>query len=69
MDDVGEGPDEWNGEKRNAEQDDVQCDGQEEIREPDPPAVHHPCVGVHLAVSYANIHLETGWRQINQRML
>ena len=58
MDDVGEGPDERHGEERYTEQDHMQHDSQEQVGEPDPPAVHHPRVGVHLAVSYTHIHPE-----------
>lgn len=58
MDDVGKSPDERDGEERNAEQDDVQHDGQQQVGEPNSSAVHHPRVGVHLAVSYAHIHLK-----------
>ncbi len=58
MDDVGEGPDNRHSEERNAEQDNVQHDGQQHVGEPYSSAVHHPCVGVHLTVSYAHIHLK-----------
>lgn len=58
MDDIGQGPNKWNGEEGNAEQDDVQDNGQKEISEPYSSAVHHPGVGVHLAVSNAHIHAE-----------
>lgn len=58
VDDVCKGPDERHSEERNAEQDDVQHDGQQHVGEPYPSAVHDPRVGVHLAVSYAHIHLE-----------
>ena len=58
VNDVCEGPDERHGEERNAEQDDVQHDGQQHVGEPYPSAVHDPRVGIHLAVSYAHIHLE-----------
>lgn len=58
MDDICEGPDERHCEERNAEQNDVQHHSQKEIGEPYSSAVHHPGVGVHLTVSYANIHLE-----------
>lgn len=64
MDDIGEGPDKRHSEERNAEQDDVQHNGQQQIGEPDPSAVHHPSVGVHLTVSYANIHLKETGRQM-----
>lgn len=64
VDDVGEGPDERHGEEGNAEQDDVQHDGQQQVGEPYPSAVHHPRVGVHLAVSYAHIHLQRGQHAI-----
>lgn len=57
VDDISKSPDKWHGEEGNAEQYDVQHDGQEEVGEPDSSAVHHPRVGVHLAVSYAHIHL------------
>ena len=57
VDDVGERPDERHSEERNAEQDDVQHNGQQQVGEPYSSAVHHPRVGVHLAVSYAHIHL------------
>lgn len=63
MDDVGEGPDERHSEERNAEQDDVQHNGQQQVGEPYSSAVHHPRVGVHLAVSYAHIHLQYRERQ------
>lgn len=63
MDDVGKGPDERHREERYAEQDDMQHNGQEQVGEPNPPAVHHPRVGVHLAVSYAHIHLQYRERQ------
>lgn len=58
VDDIGQGPNKWNGEEGNAEQDDVQDNGEEEIREPYSSAVHHPGVGVHLAVSNAHVHAE-----------
>lgn len=58
MDDIGKGPDEWHSEERNAEQDNVQHNSQQEVGEPYSSAVHHPRVGVHLAVSYAHIHLK-----------
>lgn len=59
MDDVSKCPDKRNSEERNAEEDNVQHNGQEQIGEPNPSAVHHPRVGVHLAVSYAHIHPES----------
>lgn len=66
VDDVSKSPDERYGEERNAEQDDVQHDGQQQVGEPYSSAVHHPRVGVHLAVSHAHIHLkyrgETKWK-------
>lgn len=58
VDDIGESPDERHSEEGNAEQDDVQHDGQQQVGEPYSSAVHHPRVGVHLAVSYAHIHPE-----------
>lgn len=58
VDDIGKGPDERHSEEGNAEQDDVQHDGQQQVGEPYSSAVHHPRVGVHLAVSYAHIHPE-----------
>lgn len=58
MDDVSEGPDERNSEEGNAEKNDVQDNSEEEVGEPYSSAVHHPGVGVHLAVSHAHIHAE-----------
>lgn len=34
----------------------MQDHSQEEVGEPYSPAVHHPGVGVHLAVSHAHVH-------------
>lgn len=58
VDDICKGPNKWNSEEGNAEQDDVQDNRQEEISEPYASAVHHPGVGVHLAVSHAHVHAE-----------
>ena len=56
MDEVGEGPDHRNAGERNAEQDDVKQADAQDVGEPDTPAVHHPGVGVHLAVCCAHVH-------------
>lgn len=58
VDDISKGPNKWNSEEGDAEQNDVQDNSQEEVGEPYSPAVHHPGVGVHLAVSHAHIHAE-----------
>lgn len=58
VDDVSKGPNKWNSEEGNAEKNDVQGNSQKEIGEPYSSAVHHPGVGVHLAVSHAHIHAE-----------
>lgn len=58
MDDVSKGPNKWNSEEGNAEKNDVQDNSQKQIGEPYSSAVHHPRVGVHLAVSHAHIHAE-----------
>lgn len=34
----------------------MQGSGEQQVGQPDPPAVHHPRVWVHLAVSNAHIH-------------
>lgn len=54
--DVGERPDHRNAEERDAEENDVEDSHRDHVRQPDPPAVHHPRVGVHLAVCHANVH-------------
>lgn len=56
MNDVRQGPDQGNAEERDTEQDDVQHGDQQQVSQPDPTAVHHPCIGIHLAVSHAHIH-------------
>lgn len=58
VDDVSKGPNKWNGEEGNAEKNDVQDNSQKQVGEPYSSAVHHPRVGVHLAVSHAHIHSE-----------
>lgn len=58
VDDVSQCPDQRDSEEGDAEQDDVQHDSEQQIGEPYPSAVHHPRVGVYLAVSDAHIHLE-----------
>ena len=58
VDDIGEGPDQRHGDEGDAEQHHVQHYGQQQVAQPDAPAVHHPRVGVDLAVSYAHVHLE-----------
>lgn len=56
MDEVGQGPHHWHAGEGDAEQDDMQQADTQDVGEPDPPAVHHPCVGVHLTVSRAHVH-------------
>lgn len=59
VDDVSKCPDERDSEERNTKKNNVQHNGQEQIGEPNPSAVHHPCVRVNLAVSYTHIHPES----------
>lgn len=56
VDEVGEGPDNRNAHKGDAEQHDVEKPNGQHIGEPDAPAVHYTRVGVHLAVRRAHIH-------------
>lgn len=56
VDEVGEGPDDRDADEGDAEQDDVQQADAQDVRQPDAPAVHHPGVRVHLAVSRAHVH-------------
>lgn len=56
VDEVGEGPDDRDAYKGDAEQHDMeQSDGQH-VGQPDTTTVHHPRVRVHLAVCCAHIH-------------
>lgn len=57
MDEVGEGPDNGHADKGDAEKDDVKQADAQDVRQPDPPAVHHPRVRVHLAVRRAHVHV------------
>lgn len=56
MDEIGEGPDHRYAGEGNAKQYDVQEANSKDVGEPDPSTVHHPGVGVHLAVCCAHIH-------------
>lgn len=59
MDKVGEGPDDGDTHKGDAQQHDVQESDGQHVGEPDAAAVHHPSVGVHLTVCCAHIHPAT----------
>lgn len=56
VDDVGEGPDHGDAEEGDAEQHDVQQPDAQHVGQPDAAAVHHPRVGVHLAVRRPHVH-------------
>lgn len=56
VDDVGQGPDDRDAEEGDAEQDHMQQRHQEDVGQPDAPAVHHAGVGVHLAVGHPHVH-------------
>ena len=56
VNEVGEGPDDGNADEGDAEQDDVEQADAQDVGQPHPPAVHHPGVGVHLAVRRAHVH-------------
>lgn len=54
--DVGEGPHHRHAEEGDAQQHDVKDPDAERIRQPDPPTVHDPGVGVHLTVCHTYVH-------------
>lgn len=56
VNEVGEGPDDGDAGEGYAEQDDVQEADAQDVGQPHPSAVHHPGVGVHLAVRRAHVH-------------
>lgn len=56
VEEVGECPDHRNAGEGDTEQDDVQQANPEDVGQPDTPAVHHPRVGVDLAVRRAHVH-------------
>lgn len=56
MDDVGQGPDDRNAEEGDAEESHMQQSYQDDIGQPDAPAVHHSRVGIHFTVRYPHIH-------------
>lgn len=59
VDEVGEGPDDRDAHKGDAQQHDVEEPDGQHVRQPDAAAVHHPRVGVHLTVCRAHIHPAT----------
>jgi len=56
VNEVGEGPDRGDAGEGHAEQDDMQEADAQDVGQPHAPAVHHPGVGVHLAVRRAHVH-------------
>lgn len=56
MNNICESPDDRDAEERNAQEHDVKHSDSERVRQPDPPTVHDPGVGVPLAVGDANVH-------------
>lgn len=56
MDEVGKSPDDRDAHEGDAEQHNMEKPDGQDIGEPDAAAVHHPRVGVHLAVRGAHIH-------------
>lgn len=56
VNDVGEGPHQRDTEEGDAEEDYVQSAHSQGIGQPDPTAVHDPCVGIHLAVCHTHVH-------------
>lgn len=58
VDQVGEGPDHGNADHGDAEQDDVEQPDAQDVGQPHAPAVHHPGVGVDLAVRRAHVHVQ-----------
>lgn len=59
MDDVGQCPDNRNAEEGDAEQNHMQQSYQDDVGQPDAPAVHHSSVGVYFAVCHPHIHPTT----------
>lgn len=59
MDEVGESPDDGDAGERDAEQDEMKEADAQDVGQPHAPAVHHPGVGVHLAVGRPHIHDDT----------
>lgn len=67
VDEVGEGPDHGHAGEGDAEQDDVQQADAQDVGQPHPSAVHHSCVGVHLAVCRTHVHGAQGRLQYPPR--
>lgn len=61
MDNISQGPDDRNAEEWDAEEHDVKEPHTQRICQPDSPAVHHTCIGVHLAVGHTYIHGACYW--------
>lgn len=56
MDDVGQGPDNRNAEEGDAEKNHMQQSYQDDVGQPDAPAIHHSSVGVYFAMCHPHIH-------------
>lgn len=60
MYDVGESPHHRHAEEGDTQQHDVKDPHAEGVRQPDPPTVHDPGVGVHLTVCHTHVHSGLG---------